>query len=317
MPSTSCSAPSAPFAQTLASSALKAFAVAIAHAFVVCHSRRESALRDADRIPRARRRIAECNRRDRRDARLRRAQPRLATLRPTLIAGNDPNEAALTYDDGPNDAATECAARSPRRAQRPRHLLRHRPLRAPAPRARPPHPRRGPPRRQPHRDAPLARVAIGARIREELRACNQAIEDALGEPVRYFRPPHGARRPAVLRIARELGLDDRPMERDGHGLAADRRRPHPGHIDRGLARARRRGTGANILLHDGSDRQMGADRSATSASPHSCSNASPQTAPAPSPSTPGVKSDRNVKTQSTQCLTLHTLREHRAHCVRC
>ena len=33
------------------------------------------------------------------------------------------------------------------------------------------------------------------------------------------------------------------------------------HIDRGLARARRRGTGANILLHDGSDRQMGADRS--------------------------------------------------------
>ena len=26
---------------------------------------------------------------------------------PTLIAGNDPREVALTYDDGPNDACTE------------------------------------------------------------------------------------------------------------------------------------------------------------------------------------------------------------------
>jgi hypothetical protein len=34
-------------------------------------------------------------------------------------------------------------------------------------------------------------------------------------------------------------------------------------IDRGLVRARNRGRGANILLHDGGDRAQGADRSAT------------------------------------------------------
>ena len=45
-----------------------------------------------------------------------------------------------------------------------------------------------------------------ARIREELSACNKALEDALGAPVHFFRAPHGARRPYVLRAARELGL---------------------------------------------------------------------------------------------------------------
>ncbi|MGC9200328.1 MAG: polysaccharide deacetylase family protein, partial [Acidobacteriaceae bacterium] len=35
------------------------------------------------------------------------------------------------------------------------------------------------------------------------------------------------------------------------------------HVDQGLARARRRHKGANILLHDGHQRGIGADRRAT------------------------------------------------------
>jgi peptidoglycan/xylan/chitin deacetylase (PgdA/CDA1 family) len=43
-------------------------------------------------------------------------------------------------------------------------------------------------------------------ILRELTDCNRALEDTLGEPVRLFRPPHGARRPAVFRAARSLHL---------------------------------------------------------------------------------------------------------------
>ena len=180
---------------------------------------------------------------------------------PTILAGNDPTQAALTFDDGPNDAATPAlldllAAHNARATffvigrfmrQRPELVRR---IRAAG------HLVGNHTETHPWLAWQSARV-----IREELRACNQAIEDALGEPVRYFRPPHGARRPAVLRIARELGLATvqwNAMAMDWQPIGAARMMAH---IDRGLARACRRGTGANILLHDGSDRQMGADRS--------------------------------------------------------
>ena len=180
---------------------------------------------------------------------------------PTILAGNDPTQAALTFDDGPNDAATPAlldllAAHNARATffvigrfmrQRPELVRRIRAAGHLVGNHTETHPW-------------LAWQSASV-IREELRACNQAIEDALGEPVRYFRPPHGARRPAVLRIARELGLATvqwNAMAMDWQPIGAARMMAH---IDRGLARARRRGTGANILLHDGSDRQMGADRS--------------------------------------------------------
>jgi peptidoglycan/xylan/chitin deacetylase (PgdA/CDA1 family) len=78
-----------------------------------------------------------------------------------------------------------------------------------------------------------------------------------------MRPPHGARRPAVFRAARELGLtlvqwnvmgnDWLPIGPDGVLRK----------VQRGLEAARAHGRGANILLHDGYDQRMGADRSAT------------------------------------------------------
>jgi peptidoglycan-N-acetylglucosamine deacetylase len=193
-----------------------------------------------------------------------------AALRPasqlfgrTLIAGPDPAEAALTYDDGPNDAATnallDLLALTNTRAtffmigrfvrQRPElarrvhaagHLIGN------------------------HTEThPWLHLHSARVIREELCACNQALEDALGAPVRYFRPPHGARRPAVMRLARELGLTTvqwNVIGKDWKPLAAAQILAN---ITQGIARTHRRGGGANILLHDGSDRAMDADRRAT------------------------------------------------------
>lgn len=193
-----------------------------------------------------------------------------AALRPesqlfghTLIAGRDPNEMALTYDDGPNDVATmdlvELLDRYNVKAtffmigrfvrERPEivravheaghivgnHTMNH----------------------------PWLTNKPASLVREELRACNEALEDVLGAPVRYFRPPHGARRPVVLRTAREFGLVPvqwNAMGRDWEPIGAE---AIVANIDEGLERCRRRKRGANILLHDGFDKAMGTDRHAT------------------------------------------------------
>src|ERR1035437_9540075 len=54
---------------------------------------------------------------------------------------------------------------------------------------------------------PLLIFKSAAEIRWELSACRSALEDAIGEHSNLFRPPFGGRRPAVLRVARELGLE--------------------------------------------------------------------------------------------------------------
>jgi peptidoglycan-N-acetylglucosamine deacetylase len=181
----------------------------------------------------------------------------------TLIAGHNPAEIALTYDDGPNDAATmqllEVLARHNTRAtffmigrfvrQRPEiaravhdagHLVGNHTM-----------------------THPWLAWQSDRVIREELRGCNQALEDVLGAPVRYMRPPHGARRPAVLRTARELGLALVQWNVMGNDWAPIGAGGVLRKVQRGLEAARERGRGANILLHDGYDQRMGADRSAT------------------------------------------------------
>src|SRR5712691_11786072 len=53
---------------------------------------------------------------------------------------------------------------------------------------------------------PLLIFKRAAEIRQELCDCRSALEDAVGQHSNLFRPPFGGRRPAALRIAREIGL---------------------------------------------------------------------------------------------------------------
>jgi peptidoglycan/xylan/chitin deacetylase (PgdA/CDA1 family) len=179
---------------------------------------------------------------------------------PVLVAGRNPNEIALTYDDGPNDIATErlleVLARHEVRAtffligryvrQRPQiaraiasagHLIGNHTM-----------------------THPWLAWQSAARIREELTGCNAALEDALGLPIRFFRPPHGARRPIVLRTARELGLTPvqwNIMPKDWKPIGAQE---IVARTVQGITRNQRLNRASNILLHDGGDQSLGQPR---------------------------------------------------------
>jgi peptidoglycan/xylan/chitin deacetylase (PgdA/CDA1 family) len=177
-----------------------------------------------------------------------------------LIASRNPNEIALTYDDGPNDIVTErlleVLARHNVRAsfffignyvrQRPQivravssagHLIGNHTM-----------------------THPWLAWQSATRIREELAGCNALLEDTLGVPIRYFRAPHGARRPAVLSIASSLGLipiqwniiagDWQPV---GAEEIASR-------VVRGITRNQQQNRASNIVLHDGGQRALGQPR---------------------------------------------------------
>ena len=180
----------------------------------------------------------------------------------TIVAGRDAGEFALTYDDGPNDPWTgrllDLLARQEVRAtffligkyvrQRPDlvrsiraagHLIGNHTV-----------------------SHPWLAVQSEARVREELAGCNAELEDVLGEKVRFFRPPHGSRRPVVLAAAGELGLTAVMW----NAMGFDWRKGIPAaaiaaHLERGIARNQQRGHGSNLLLHDGGHVAMGADRS--------------------------------------------------------
>lgn len=104
---------------------------------------------------------------------------------------------------------------------------------------------------------PLLIFKSQAEIRRELLNCRAAIEDAVGEHSKFFRPPFGGRRPAVLRIARELGFEPVMWNLTGYDWNAATvhaiEKKVVGHM---------RG-GDVILLHDGGHIKMGADRSRT------------------------------------------------------
>jgi len=177
-----------------------------------------------------------------------------------LIAGSNPNEIALTYDDGPNDIATErlldVLARHNARAtffligryvrQRPHivraiasagHLIGNHTM-----------------------THPWLAWQSSSRIHEELASCNAALEDTLGTPIRYLRAPHGARRPIVFRIARELGLT--PVQ--WNILPGDWKPINANEIAartiRGIERNQRQHRASNIVLHDGGQAGLGQPR---------------------------------------------------------
>jgi len=104
---------------------------------------------------------------------------------------------------------------------------------------------------------PLLTFKSTAEVRKELTDCHSAIQDTVGEPSNLFRPPFGGRRPAVLRIAREMDLMPVMWNVTGYDWNA----PPAATIERKVF-SQIRG-GEVILLHDGGHKQMGSDRSQT------------------------------------------------------
>ena len=179
----------------------------------------------------------------------------------TLAHAANPLHLALTYDDGPNDLHTErlleVLARQEVKATffvigrfvsaRPQiaraivaagHLLGNHTA-----------------------SHPNLLLRSQSQILSELSEGSKIILDVTGVQPRYFRPPFGARRPAVLSVARELGLLSVMWDTtcyDWRAINADvvennaRRRIDSDHSQ-----------GHIILLHDGGHTGLGADRSHT------------------------------------------------------
>jgi peptidoglycan/xylan/chitin deacetylase (PgdA/CDA1 family) len=104
---------------------------------------------------------------------------------------------------------------------------------------------------------PLLTFKSVAEIRSELTDCRSALNDSVGNHSNLFRPPFGGRRPAVLRIARELGLAPVMWNVTGYDWNA----PPAAAIEEKVSKHIRGGD--VVLLHDGGHKQMGADRAQT------------------------------------------------------
>jgi peptidoglycan/xylan/chitin deacetylase (PgdA/CDA1 family) len=119
---------------------------------------------------------------------------------------------------------------------------------------------------------PVLIFESASQTRIQLLECRDAVHAAVGEHSSLFRPPFGGRRPATLRVARELALEPVMWNVTGYDWNA----PPAAVIEkkvmrqlRGPQRARLWPAGVEmrggdvILLHDGGYRALGADRSQT------------------------------------------------------
>ena len=179
---------------------------------------------------------------------------------PTLIAPMRPGELALTFDDGPNPAWTprlldvlashgvratffsvgshaQAQPELMRRIVAAGHLVGNHSW-----------------------SHPNLALTGRKRICQELAQTSDILQQITGVAVRFFRPPFGARRPEVLRIARRLGLEAVLW----NAMTSDWSQPSTDVIVRRLTkkveRAERRGRAANIVLHDGNHLDMAAYR---------------------------------------------------------
>ncbi len=104
---------------------------------------------------------------------------------------------------------------------------------------------------------PLLTFKSAAETRAQLLDCQQALQDAIGDHSNLFRPPFGGRRPATLRVARQLGLQTVMWNVTGYDWNA-----RPAGVIAQRVAGQMRG-GDVILLHDGGHRDQGADRAQT------------------------------------------------------
>jgi len=168
-----------------------------------------------------------------------------------LIAPPRPGELALTFDDGPNPACTprlldilashdtratffligsraKVEKQLVRRIVDSGHLIGNHSW-----------------------SHPNLALAAALRVKEQLVQTSDILEQISGLPVRFFRPPFGARRPVVFQLARSLGMTPvlwNAMTSDWSEPSADLiARRLKGQVDR----LYRQGRAANIVLHDG------------------------------------------------------------------
>ena len=196
--------------------------------------------------------------------------PRSQLFGSTLCCTNSPRKLALTFDDGPNPAITpkllelldrykaratffvigkharECPELLKETAARG-HVIGN------------------------HTDAhPNLFWLKPDRITIELRCCNFSIIAATGAPPKWFRPPFGFRNPWVVPVARELNqrvVMWTLLPGDWRATSSEwlipRMAPIAVHAKRNVAAGSASGaaaTGDILCLHDGSHRQLNADR---------------------------------------------------------
>lgn len=94
-------------------------------------------------------------------------------------------------------------------------------------------------------------------VRIQLTTCQNVLSDVIGAAPKLFRPPYGGRRPSVLRIAREMGLEPVMWSITCYDWKAT----SPERIEKHVKRQLRGGD--VILLHDGGHVEMGVNRGHT------------------------------------------------------
>jgi peptidoglycan-N-acetylglucosamine deacetylase len=178
----------------------------------------------------------------------------------TLIAPRNPGQLALTFDDGPNPAWTprlldilaghnvratffmvgkfaKTERELARRVAEAGHLIGNHTWNHPD----------------------LSRTR-SANVLDELTRTSDVLAAITGKPIVYFRPPFGARRPYVLKLARQLGLIPvtwNTMTKDWSEPSADTIAQH---LFRKIDSNQKHGHASNIVLHDGNHRALNADR---------------------------------------------------------
>jgi peptidoglycan/xylan/chitin deacetylase (PgdA/CDA1 family) len=101
------------------------------------------------------------------------------------------------------------------------------------------------------------------RIRAEIADATALIEDTIGDRVRFFRPPFGARNPAVFHVATQLRLTPVLWNVTSWDWNAKSAAEIELRLQRGIAHNQRRHRGSNVLMHDGGHLDMGSDRRRT------------------------------------------------------
>jgi peptidoglycan/xylan/chitin deacetylase (PgdA/CDA1 family) len=106
-------------------------------------------------------------------------------------------------------------------------------------------------------DHPRLIFASDAELRRQIDRTQQAVFDACGVTPTLFRPPYGGRRPGTLQAVRNLGLEPVMWNVTCFDW-------QPTSAEKVFAHAQRQIRGGDvILLHDGDQQAMGADRGHT------------------------------------------------------